>query len=72
MRILLTALCAAFLLLPAASHATSIAVVDMQRVMGKSKAANSARSQLDAQQQSFQKQVTTTETDLQAKDKELE
>jgi outer membrane protein len=71
MRILLTTLCAAFLLLPAVSHATSIAVVDMQRVMGKSKAANSARSQLDSQQQSFQKQVTATETDLQAKDKEL-
>lgn len=63
--------CAIALLLCFPAYATDIAVVDMQRVMGKSKAANSARDQLDAKQKNFQKEVSATESNLQAKDKEL-
>ncbi len=71
MRTFYTLCCIVALMLPIASQATEIAVVDMQRVMGKSKAANSARDQLDAKQKNFQSQVSKTEADLQAKDKEL-
>lgn len=59
------------LMIPTASNAANIAVVDMQKVMGKAKAANSARSQLESKQKSFQEALSKTESELQKKDQEL-
>ncbi len=71
MRYILTFIGLGLVLATTPSHAFNVAVVDMQRVMADSKAANSARSQLESKQKSFQAQVGKTESDLQKKDQEL-
>ncbi len=59
------------LLVALPSHALSVAIVDMQRVMADAKAAKSAKDQLESKQKQFQNQVRKTETDLQKQDQEL-
>ena len=53
------------------SSALNVAVVDMKKVMGESKAAISAKSQLEAKQKEFQTQISATEAKLQKNDQEL-
>jgi Skp family chaperone for outer membrane proteins len=58
-------------IVPAASQAQSMAVVNIQRIMKESKAAESARQQLKAKQEEFQSELSSKEGELQKEDQEL-
>lgn len=74
-RFYLSAILGLALALPAhaadAPAANMIAVVNIQQVMKGSTAAQSANSQLEAKQKSFQSELTKKDEDLQKEDKEL-
>ena len=53
------------------ANASEIAVVNLQKIMQESSASKSARSQLKAKKQEFQKQISKLEASLQKQDKEL-
>lgn len=58
-------------MLGSSAHAITVATVDMQRVKAESKAAQHAKSQLEAKQQEFQEDVSGTEQTLQQRNQEL-
>ena len=64
----------ALALVTPAAHAedSKFAIVNVQKIMKDSKAAQSARDQLKAKQQQFQEEISKTEKDLQKQDQELE
>ncbi len=55
----------------AASAQSTIAIVNIQKIMRESKAANAVRSQVKSKQKSFQAELDKKEKELQDKDKEL-
>jgi Skp family chaperone for outer membrane proteins len=59
------------LLFAGSASALNVAVIDIKKVMADSKAAISARGQLEAKQKEFQTQVSATEAKLQKNDQEL-
>lgn len=73
MKIFFTSLCMALVLsmtsLPA--NATELAVVNIQKIMKDSKAANTIRSQVQSKQKSYQAQLDKKEKSLQQEDQKL-
>ncbi|MDX9689525.1 MAG: OmpH family outer membrane protein [Alphaproteobacteria bacterium] len=56
---------------PAALKPTYVAIVDVQRILQASKAAKSARDQLEAQRSKFQSEISSEEADLREAEKKL-
>ena len=53
------------------AHATQVAVVNIQKIMKESKAANTIRSQVQAKQKTYQAELDKKEKVLQQEDQEL-
>lgn len=68
---LLAVISAVLLLAPASYAASNVAVVNIQKIMRDSKAANTIRAQVKTKQKSFQEELDRKETMLQQEDQEL-
>ncbi|MCI5050444.1 MAG: OmpH family outer membrane protein [Rickettsiales bacterium] len=68
----LTLCMSALVMAPAISHAaTTVAVVNIQKIMQKSKAAQTVREQVKSKQASFQAELDKKEKELQKEDQDL-